>query len=53
MGLQQRGLAEINDRHRLFEAIQRFKSEVEKAVPGVYYWFDEKSLHITLRAIIL
>jgi hypothetical protein len=53
MGLQQRGLQEITDRQRLVEAIKRFKTEVEAVVPGLYYWFDEKSLHITLRAIIL
>jgi hypothetical protein len=53
MGLQQRGIQEITDRQRLFEAIKRFKAEVEAVLPGMYYWFDEKSLHITLRAIIL
>lgn len=53
MGLQQRGLQEITDRQRLFEAIKRFKTEVESAMPDMYYWFHEKSLHITLRAIIL
>lgn len=53
MGLQQRGLQEIADRQRLFEAIKRFETEVEAMIPGRYCWFDEKSLHITLRAIIL
>jgi len=53
MGLQKRGLQEITDRQRLFEAIKRFKIEVEAVVPGMYCWFDSKSYHITLRALIL
>lgn len=52
-GLRERGFQELADRRRLLLGIQQFRERVEAAVPGAYRWFDEASLHVTLRAIIL
>lgn len=53
MGLRERGVQELTDRRRLLEIIKEFKSQVDAVLPGCYVWFEGKSLHITLRAIIL
>lgn len=52
-GLRQRGVQEVADRTQLLKLIYEFKQEVVDLLPGMYYWFDEGSLHITLRALIL
>ena len=52
-GVQKRGLVEIRDRRRLVEAVQRFRDEVELLLPGYYRWFEDTSLHVTLRGVIL
>jgi hypothetical protein len=51
-GLRQRGLAEIQARERLLAAIRRFRERVARELGDVYYWFDDASLHITIRALI-
>lgn len=33
-------------------ALSSFKARVEAALPGIYDWFSEKSLHITIRALV-
>jgi hypothetical protein len=33
-------------------AIRSFRQQVDAALPGMYSWFDDASLHITVRAII-
>lgn len=35
----------------LRKALVRFKDKVEKAYPGLFAFFDESSLHVTLRAL--
>jgi hypothetical protein len=37
----------------LLAAVRRFRERVDAALPGVYAWFDEASLHVTVRAIIV
>jgi len=37
---------------RLAADMRRFRAAVEAELPGVYAWFDEASLHVTVRAII-
>ena len=32
--------------------VRAFQSRVEAQLPGLYSWFDERSLHITIRALI-
>jgi len=32
--------------------IHKFRERVEAALPGLYTWFDDSSLHVTVRAII-
>eukprot|EP00249_Psilotum_nudum_P004339 c17859_g1_i1 orf=161-475(-) len=32
--------------------VRSFKSKVEACVPGMYDWFAEESLHITIRALL-
>ena len=51
--LRERGTEELDDRQRLVAAIGEFRRRVDAAVPGVYSWFDDRSLHITLRALIV
>lgn len=51
--LRERGVRELDDRHRLIEAINEFKQGVEAVLPGRYAFFEEDSLHITLRALIM
>jgi hypothetical protein len=33
-------------------ALAKFKEQVEEAMPGMYDWFSEESLHVTLRALL-
>lgn len=33
--------------------LANFRKAVEAEVPGMYAWFDEASLHVTVRAIIV
>ena len=51
-GLRQRGFSEIQARERLLAAIRRFRQRIDRELPGLYCWFEEASLHITLRALI-
>jgi hypothetical protein len=37
----------------LLGAVRRFRQSVEGVVPGMYHWFDEDALHVTIRAIVL
>lgn len=53
-GLKKRGVQELNDRAELNRLIREFRVEVDKLLPReTYFWFDDSSLHITLRALIL
>ena len=40
------------DRRALVAAIDRFRRRVDAELPGMYVWFSDASLHITLRALI-
>lgn len=40
------------DRQALVAAIDRFRRRVDAELPGLYAWFSNASLHITLRALI-
>ena len=33
--------------------VSKFRAAVEREMPGIYAWFDESSLHVTVRAIIV
>jgi hypothetical protein len=37
---------------QLLAAVQRFRARVDAALPGMYAWFGDASLHVTLRAIM-
>ena len=39
-------------REALLAAVGRFRRRVDAELPGMYAWFDDASLHITLRALI-
>ena len=34
------------------DIVRNFKALVDEKLPGMYTWFDERSLHVTVRAII-
>lgn len=51
-GLRTRGPRELADRRALLAAIARFQRRVDSELPGMYAWFEDSSLHITLRALI-
>lgn len=36
----------------LLQIISAFQAEVESALPGMYSWFDDSSLHVTIRAVM-
>ena len=36
---------------KLMRMIDAFRDEVDRQLPGMYAWFDDESLHITLRAL--
>ena len=46
------GIIEREDRRELLAAVARFRAAVDEALPGMYVWFSEASLHVTLRALI-
>jgi len=50
--MRARGLQELADRQALLAAIHHFRARVDAALPGMYAWFADGSLHITLRALI-
>ena len=33
-------------------AVKRFKRRVDDALPGMYAWFDQESLHCTVRGLM-
>jgi hypothetical protein len=35
------------------DIVRQFRAAVQEEFPELYAWFDEQSLHITIRAIIL
>ena len=37
---------------RLPEALADFRNAVDAALPGMYVWFDDSSLHVTLRGLL-
>lgn len=45
--------AASSSRARLLAAVRRFRERVDAELPGLYAWFDEASLHVTVRAIIV
>lgn len=47
-----RGFEEAADRAALLVAVQELKERIEAKLPGLYYFFDPASLHITLRGLI-
>jgi hypothetical protein len=51
--LLERGTKELEDRRKLVASIDAFRASVDAMLPGMYRWFDESSLHITLRALIV
>lgn len=49
----QRGVtSDRNYSTALPDIIRRFRLRVEEAMPGAYAWFEEASLHVTIRALI-
>ena len=46
------GVLERADRRALLAAVARFRAAVDSALPGMYIWFSDDSLHVTLRALI-
>ena len=41
-----------NNAGRLWSFIHRFRMRVDLELPGMYNWFADCSLHVTLRAIM-
>ena len=37
---------------RLPEALAQFRGAVDAALPGMYVWFSDDSLHVTLRGLV-
>ena len=37
---------------QLLAAVQLFRARVDRELPGMYAWFGDASLHVTLRAIL-
>ena len=37
---------------QLLAAVQQFRARVDRELPGMYAWFEDASLHVTLRAIM-
>ena len=35
----------------LLATVRRFRERVDRELPGVYVWFADESLHVTLRAL--
>ena len=36
----------------LMDAIRHFRRQVDHHLPGMYTWFSDDSLHVTLRALV-
>ena len=49
---EQGGASELAARQALLAAIAEFRAAVDATLPGMYVWFSDASLHITLRALI-
>ena len=41
----------VNDEWHLTRALKGFEDKVKRALPGLYSFFDQESLHVTIRAI--
>jgi len=50
--LSLRGFDEFSDRKAVFMIIHELRQRVDREVGVVYRWFDEESLHVTIRALI-
>ncbi|KAL0029394.1 hypothetical protein WJX77_004302 [Trebouxia sp. C0004] len=37
---------------QLTEVINQFRQQVDQSLPGMYAWFDDGSLHVTIRALM-
>ena len=37
---------------QLLQIIRAFRHQVDSVLPDMYAWFDESSLHVTVRALI-
>ncbi len=37
---------------QLTEIINQFRQQVDQLLPGMYAWFDDSSLHVTIRALM-
>lgn len=48
---QPRAPVHANRRARA-DIIRRFRARVDVALPGLYTWFAEGSLHVTVRALV-
>lgn len=44
--------AESGDGERLATMVRAFRERVDEELPGMYVWFDDSSLHITVRALM-
>ena len=38
--------------NELLNMIRAFREEVDYIVPGMYAWFEDSSLHVTVRALM-
>ena len=47
-------VADLDKSHQeyLFQIIKAFQHTVDNALPGMYIWFDERSLHVTVRSLM-
>jgi hypothetical protein len=52
-GLRERGLSELEDRRRVVAAAAALRRRVDAALPGLFRWFPDAALHVTLRPLIL
>jgi hypothetical protein len=34
------------------QAVEDFRAAVDGALPGMYCWFEDQSLHVTLRGLL-
>jgi hypothetical protein len=41
-----------NQGTQLTEVINQFRQQVDQFLPGMYAWFDDSSLHVTIRALM-
>ena len=40
------------ERNELLNVIRAFREEVDNILPGMYAWFADSSLHVTVRALM-